>query len=163
MVQISDPSVQQLLAGRYIASLGTENSDGSIHLVAVWFYHDGQHIYVATSSRTRKAQNVSKNSKVSLMIDSRNPATQKGICIKGTARVLEGDASKASRDEVHRKYLSQAALADPRVGPVFAAFDDVSIQIAPTSVILWDMNEMDRQAFGGAFASNPGYFLPVND
>lgn len=163
MVEMSNPPVQQLLSGRYIASLGTENADGSIHLVAVWYYYDGQNIYIATSSRTRKAQNLRRSSKVSLMIDSRNPATQKGVCIAGTARVLEGATSRAWRDQVHRKYLSPAALADPRVGPVFAEWDDVAIQIAPNSVILWDMNEIDRQAFGSAFATNPGYFLPVEN
>lgn len=163
MVQMSDASVQQLLSGRYIASLGTENSDGSIHLVAVWYYYDGQNIYIATSSRTRKAQNLRRSSKVSLMIDSRNPATQKGICITGTARVLEGATSRAWRDSVHRKYLSADALADSRVGPIFTEWDDIAIQIVPNSVILWDMNEIDRQAFGGAFHTNPGYFLPVEN
>ena len=163
MVEMSEPSVQQLLSGRYIASLATENSDGSIHIVAVWYYYDGQSIYVTTSSRTRKARNLLRNSKVSVMIDSRNPATQKGICITGTARVLEGAASKAWRDQVHGKYLSAAALADPKVGPVFSQWDDVAIQIVPSSVILWDMNEIDRQVFGGAFHANPGYFLPVEN
>lgn len=161
MVEMSHPSVQRLLSGRYIASLGTENSDGSIHLVAVWFYYDGQNIYIATSSKTRKAQNLLRSPKVSLMIDSRDPATQKGACIVGTARVLEGQASNAWKAKVHHKYLSAAARADSRVGPVFTAWDDIAIQITPSSVILWDMNEIDRQAFGGAFAANPGYFLPV--
>lgn len=163
MVEMSDPAVQRLLSGRYIASVATENSDNSIHLVAVWYYYDGQHIYLATSSRTRKAQNLRRSSKISLMIDSRNPATQQGICIRGTAQVLEGPGSKAWRDAVHQKYLSTAALLDKRVGPVFDEWDDVAIQIVPSSIIYWDMNAMDRQAFGGAFATNPGYLLAIEN
>lgn len=163
MVEMSHPSVQQLLSGRYIASLGTQNFDGSIHLVSVWYFYDGQNIYIATSSRTRKAQNLQRSSTVSLMIDSRDPAAQKGICIAGAAQLLEGASSGGWRAKVHDKYLSAAARADARVGPVFTAWDDIVIRIAPHSVILWDMNEIDRQAFGGAFADNPGYFLPVEN
>jgi Glucose-6-phosphate dehydrogenase, NAD binding domain len=58
-------------------------------------------------------------------------------------------------------YLSEAALADARVGPVFAAWDDVTIQIAPASVIALDMREADRQFFRGVLGSNPAYLLAL--
>jgi len=161
MAQISDAAVQEMLSGRYIASLATENADGSIHMVAVWYFCDGESIYIATSSRSRKAQNLRARSKVSLMIDSRNPAAQRGICIAGTARLLTGAPSSEWNAKVHRKYLSAAALADPKVAPVFDQWDDVTIQIVPNSVIAWDMRELDRQALGGAFQNNPEYLLPV--
>jgi hypothetical protein len=47
------------------------------------------------------------------------------------------------------------------VGPVFAAWDDVTIQITVASVIAWDMRQADRQFFGGALGKNPGYLLPL--
>jgi hypothetical protein len=62
---------------------------------------------------------------------------------------------------IHRKYLSEAAIRDSRVGPVFASWDDVTIQITPTSVIAWDMRQAERQVFGSAFESNPTYLLPL--
>ena len=67
----------------------------------------------------------------------------------------------AAESPLHGKYLSEAALADPRVGSVFAAFDDVTIQINPTSVISWDMREVDKQFLGGVMATNPTYLLPL--
>lgn len=76
--------------------------------------------------------------------------------------MLTGPASSAWNEKVHHKYLSAAALADPKVGPVFAQWDDVTIQITPRSVIAWDLREADRQAFGGALASNPEYLLPLD-
>jgi uncharacterized protein YhbP (UPF0306 family) len=130
-------------------------------MVAVWYFHDSESVYIATSSRSRKAQNLRDRSKVSLMIDSRDPAAQRGITITGAARLLTGAPSNDWNAKVHRKYLSAAALADAKVGPVFAQFDDVTIQIVPQSVIAWDMREIDRQFFGGAFESNPGYILPI--
>ena len=148
MASLADVLVRQLLDGRHIASLATENPDSSIHMVAVWYWFDGTHVYVATSSRSRKARNLQSKPKVSLMIDARDPAASYGITIAGTA-------------QIHRKHLSEAALSDARVGPVFAAWDDVTIQIAPASVIAWDMREADRQFFGGVLGGNPAYLLPL--
>jgi PPOX class probable F420-dependent enzyme len=161
MASLADALVRQLLDGRHVASLATENPDGSIHMVAVWYWFDGARVSVATSSRSRKARNLQANPKTSLMIDSRDPAVSCGINIVGTAEILSGESSQKRNAEVHRKYLSEAALADPRVGPVFAQWDDVTIQITPTSVIAWDMREADRQFFGGALGSNPKYLLQL--
>jgi PPOX class probable F420-dependent enzyme len=161
MASLSDALVQQLLSGRYIASLATNQPDGSIHVVAVWYRFGGTHIYVATSTRTRKARNIQSNPKISLMIDARDPDASFGATISGTAKFVTGEASKKLNLEIHQKYLSADALADARVGPVFAAWDDVTIEITPASVVVWDMRVADKQVFGGAFASNPGYLLPV--
>lgn len=160
MAALSDPLVQQLLHGRYIATLATLNPSGSVHMVAVWFFFDGGHIHVATAARTRKARNVQANSNVSLMIDSRDPAASCGSSVMGTAELLSGETAHRLNDQV-RKYLSASAMTDSRVGPVFASWDDVTIQIAPRSVFAWDMREADRQAFGGAFHANPSYLLPL--
>jgi hypothetical protein len=94
------------------------------------------------------------------MIDARDPAASCGVAIAGTARILAADVSRPIRTAIHRKYFSEAALADARVGPVFAAWDDVTIQIVPTSVIAWAMREADRQFFGGVLEKNPDYLLP---
>jgi general stress protein 26 len=161
MASLSDQLVQKLLKGRYIASFGSESPDGSVHVVAVWFWSDGARIYVATSKRTRKARNIEGKSRASIMIDARDPAASCGVNIAGAARMLTGEASRKWNELVHRKYLSEAALADSRVGPIFAGWDDVTIEVTPEAVVAWDMREADRQVFGGVFASNPSYLLPT--
>jgi PPOX class probable F420-dependent enzyme len=161
MTSLSDALVRQLLSGRFIASLATEHPNGSIHMVAVWFWFDGTHIYVATSSRSRKARNIQADGKASLMIDSRDQAASFGVTIACKAEVVTGESSKKWNTQVHKKYLSEAALTDPKVGPVFAAWDDVTIRLTPISVIAWDMREADEQVFGGAMRNNPTYLLPL--
>lgn len=161
MSSLSDAPVRQLLDGRYIASFATHNANGSVHIVAVWFWFDGTDIYVATSSRSRKARNLQGNPQVSLMIDSRDPAASCGVTVMGTARILTGESSHKYNKEIHRTYLSDAALADPKVGPVFAAWDDITVRLAPESVIAWDMREADQHVFGWAFKNNPAYLLPL--
>jgi PPOX class probable F420-dependent enzyme len=161
MASLTDPLIKQLLSGRYIATLATHNPDASIHMVAVWYWFDGTNILVATASSTRKARNLQANPHASLMIDSRDPAASFGVTIAGPVQVLTGESSQKCNEEVHRKYLSEAALADARVGPVFTAWDNVTIQLKPVSVFAWDMRLVDQQAFGGALQSNPTYLLPL--
>ncbi len=161
MASLSDPLVQKLLGGRYVTSLATEGSDGEIHVVAVWYCHESGCIYVATASRSRKARNLRSNPKISIMIDSRDPAASYGTTIAGTAHVLTGDPSREWNARIHRKYMSAEAIADPKVEPVFEAWDDVTIEITPRSVIAWDMREADREVFGGAIEKNPAYLLPT--
>jgi hypothetical protein len=95
------------------------------------------------------------------MVDARDPAASCGITITGTAQNLTAELSQKTNAEIHRKYLSETALADASVGPVFAAWDDVTIQITPASVITWDMRQADRQFFGGSLERNPTYLLPL--
>src|SRR5580700_841543 len=143
MASLSDARVKQLLESRYIASFATHNPNGSIHMVAVWFWYNGTDIYVATASGSRKARNLQANGDVSLMVDSRDPAASYGVTVTGSSEILSGEPSHRCNREIHRKYLSEAALADPKVGPVFGGWDDVTVRLVPTSVIVWDMREAD--------------------
>ena len=95
------------------------------------------------------------------MIDARDPAASFGVTLTGSAQMLTGDSSRKCNAEIHRKYLSEAAIADPKVGPVFAGWDDVTVRLAPESVIFWDMRDADQQVFGSAFKNNPAYLLPL--
>jgi general stress protein 26 len=157
-----DPNFQGLLQGRYIASLGTENADGSIHLTAVWYLFESGHLYVATSSKAKKARNLSVRPRASLMVDVRKPATERGLAASGKAELITGNDSREINERIHRRYMSEAAMSDPQIGPVFASFDDVTIRLSSLSWISWDMAVLDQQAFGGRLGRTPGYLLPLD-
>ena len=160
--QTLDPSFQELVRGRYIATLGTVNADGTIHLTAVWYLFDSGSLYVATSSRTQKARNVAARPTASLMVDARKPGAERGVTAAGKVEVISGHQSQEINQRIHSRYLSAAAISDPHVGPVFASFDDVSIRLTPTSWITWDMGVLDAQALGGRLGKTPGYMLPLD-
>ncbi|HZU23768.1 MAG TPA: pyridoxamine 5'-phosphate oxidase family protein, partial [Terriglobales bacterium] len=123
MASIDDPLVQELLAGRYVATLATQNQDGSPHLVSVWFFYAQGKCYIATASRSKKARNLKERPAAALMVDSRDEAASRGVTISGAARLLSGEESKRLNSKIHAKYLSDAAIHDARVGPVFAQWD----------------------------------------
>ena len=157
-----DAAAQELLRGRRIAALGTENADGSIHLTAVWYLFEEGIVFVATNSKTRKARNAAARGKASVMLDVRTPGTERGVTISGKAELISGDESRRINDRVHRRYLSTAAMADPGVGGVFAGFDDVTIRLTPESWFSWDMAVLDAQVLGGKLGKTPGYMLSLD-
>jgi general stress protein 26 len=157
-----DPGLLELLQRRLIATLGTENADGTIHLTAVWFIYEENSFYIATSSKTKKARNILAKPKASLMVDMRKPGTERGLTAACKAELLSGDRSKQLNHRIHSRYLSAAAMADPGIEPVFASFDDVTIRLTPESSFTWDMATLDAQAFGGRLGGTPGYLLPLD-
>jgi PPOX class probable F420-dependent enzyme len=160
--QTLDPAFQKFLSGRYVATLGTENADGTIHLTAVWYlFEDGQ-LFVATSSKTRKSRNVAARPKASLMVDMRTAGSERGLTASGTVTLISGDPARAINRRIHSRYLSPAAMSDPQIEPVFASFDDVTIRLTPVSWTTWDMATLDAQAFGGRLGGTPGYMLPLD-
>jgi hypothetical protein len=157
-----DPTLQELLRGRYIATLGTENVDGSIHLTAVWYLFEDSCLFIATSSKSRKARNIAARAKASLMVDVRKPSAERGINGAGIAELISGEQSREINRRIHGRYMSAAAMTDPQIGPVFASFDDVTIRITPGSWTTWAMAVLDAQALGGRLGRTPGYLLPLD-
>ena len=161
-MQSTIPSgAREILSRRLIASLGTENDDGSIHLTAVWYLFEGGCLYVATSSRSRKARNVLSRPSASLMVDIRRPGSERGLVAIGRADVIARESSKEINTRIHRRYMSEAALADPRAGATMAAMDDITLRLTPKYWYAWDMAMLDETLFGGAMKT-PGYLLPLD-
>jgi len=160
--QTLDATLQEFLRGRHIATLGTENADGTIHLTAVWYLFESGCLFVATSSRSRKARNLAARPKASLMVDLRKPGTERGVTAAGRVEVISGGQSREINLRIHSRYLSAGALSDPHVGPAFASFDDVTIRLTPVSWTTWDMAVLDAQALGGRLGATPGYLLPLD-
>lgn len=157
-----DPTLQELLRGRYIATLGTENADGTIHLTAVWYLFEDGCLFIATSSKSRKARNIATRTNASLMVDVRKPGNERGVSGVGKAELISGEPSVEINRRIHTRYLSAAAMSDPQIAPVFASFDDVTIRITPGSWTAWDMALLDTQAFGGRLGGTPGYLLELD-
>lgn len=160
--QTLDPISQEVLRGRYIAALGTENADGTIHLTAVWYLFEDGKLFIATSSNSRKARNIVARTRASLMVDVRKPGAERGVNGAGPAELISGEQSEEINRRIHSRYMSAAAMTDRRVGPVFASLDDVTIKITPSSWTAWNMAVLDAQAFGGRLGGTPGYLLSLD-
>jgi PPOX class probable F420-dependent enzyme len=151
-----------LLAERRYAILATHDADEMIHLTPVWFMFDNGRFFFASSSDSRKVGNVRRNPATSVIVDARRPGNEKWVSAGGRADVFAGEESSVLNSLIRHRYLSQEALADKRVEPVYAAADDVTIRLTPETWRSWSAEALDGAFFGGILGADPDrWFLPV--
>ena len=122
--------IEDLLTKRLNATIGTLNSDGSIHLAYVIFLYEEGRFYFETSSVTRKARNVGARPTASLIVQG-SVSSGRHIMAEneGTARLLGGDEAREVNRRLRAKYITDDAL--DRVDNAWNEFDDVAIEITP--------------------------------
>ena len=160
--RVLDPAFHELLQRRLIATFGTENSDGTIHLTAVWFLFEGGHFFIATSSKTRKAQNVVERPNTSLMVDVRKPGSEREPhgrlpCRTHFWRSLEGTqppySQPLSQSGRHRRSVNRSGLrvVRRRHDSIHAGFMvHMGHGYARCASLRWETGP------------NPGYLLPLD-
>src|SRR5918996_2441274 len=122
---LDDELARELLEARLIANLATFNSDGSIHLVAMWFLWNGEALLSPTNRRTRKARNLQRDPRATVMIDdSRGGFDLRGVTLVCHADIVHSPRSLELNRTVHRKYVTETGLELEPVGR-YLATDDV--------------------------------------
>jgi PPOX class probable F420-dependent enzyme len=146
----------ELLAGRFVAALATEQPDGSAHLTAVWYLWDGEAFLVPTSAASRKARNAAARPRASIMVDARR-GIQRGLAATCSAEVLTGEEALRLNARIHVRYLTEEGHALPQLGRLIAESDDATLRLLPRRWHGWDMGE----AVGGVHV-DPRYVLPLD-
>ncbi len=80
---------EKFLKSQKILRLATIDPFGDPHIVPVWYMYTNGKFYVGTNTKTQKAKNIKKNSKVSFCIDIgvRSPDIV-GVMGTGRARII---------------------------------------------------------------------------
>jgi hypothetical protein len=132
----TDDEIADVLGQRLTATLGTHNSDGSIHLAYVIFLHEDGRLYLETSSITRKAHNARRDGGASMLVQGR-AATGRALMVaaEGRARVVGGSEAQEVNRRLRGKYLRPEVL--DAIGSVWVGLDDVAIEITPDRWRSW--------------------------
>ena len=163
MAELND-SMREFLSGCHYATLATFNEGGSIHLTPVWYLLENDRFYVSTGSSARKAKNILERHEVSIMVDSRRAqGDERWVSAVGTAEIISGEKSKEINSKILSRYLTQAALDDPRVGPGFAAAGEATICVTPNSWQSWEFSSVDNNFFGGILGQDPDKWFKAVD
>ena len=157
-----DERVRAFLKERHTATLGSENPDGSIHLTAVWYLFYEDEIFISTSSSTQKARNVAAKGQAGVMVDCRRAGVERGASTFGSADIIMGSRSQDLNLQIFRRYLSEEAISDPRVGPAMMSMNDVTIRLKAGAWSWWHVSVLDEQICSGALTGTPGYILPLD-
>jgi PPOX class probable F420-dependent enzyme len=144
--RLADPLVRELLEARLIATLATFNVDASVHLVAMWFLWADGELLVPTSAATRKAKNLRRDPRATVMVDdSRGGFDLRGATLVCRAAITEGPEALELNRRVHLKYVTERGLALEPVAS-YLATDDVTLRLRPVSVSSWDLRSTPQAA-----------------
>lgn len=61
---------KEFLKSQKILRLATIDSSGNPHIIPVWYMYNNDKFYVGTNTKTKKAENIKKNPKVSFCVDT---------------------------------------------------------------------------------------------
>jgi general stress protein 26 len=82
--------INEFLKTQKILRLATVDKKNIPYIVPVWFLYMNKRFYVGTNTDSKKAKNISKNSKVSFCVDHGIHSPIFGIMGIGTARIIRG-------------------------------------------------------------------------
>ena len=146
---------KKLLEGRRHAVLATHDEDGGTHLTPVWYiFRDGE-LFVGCNSASRKARNAVARPTASLVVEVRDPGIERWVSGAGPVTIMRGAESQKINHAIVERYLTSEAIADPRIGPAFAAVDDCTLCIRPAIWRSWASKDIDDQYFGGILTATP--------
>jgi PPOX class probable F420-dependent enzyme len=128
----------EFLAERRIAALSTEDPDGLPYLTAIWFSYEDGIFLIPTAGTSRKARNARERPRGAIIVDARGPAFR-GVAASGRFEVVDGDDALALNARIHRRYVTEAGMADPFLGGSLTDGDDVTLRLVPERWQEWDL------------------------
>ncbi len=137
-----------LLEEPRIVTLTTYSADGLPHVTAVWFLYEDGAIYITTNQEASKARNLKRDPRMAVCVESREDGKESGMSASGSAELLSGEAAMSIASRINAKYLTEAALEHPVIGPAFQDMSDVVIRLVPERWISWDMEALGAELFG---------------
>jgi general stress protein 26 len=127
---------EKFLKSQKILRLATIDFVGFPHIVPVWYMYKNNKFYVGTNTKTRKAKNIKKNSRVSFCIDVgiRSPDIV-GIMGTGMARlVLRKDVVETLAKKILLRYFK--SLKNKSAQQLLDQTDCI-IEITPNKATDW--------------------------
>ena len=155
----TDAEIAEVLAQREIATLGTVNTDGSVHLAYVIFLFEDGLFRLETSSVTVKARNIAARATASIIVSGR-ASTGRSLMVEaeGTARIVPAPESVELNRRVLAKYVLPDAVED--LNAVWSRFDDVTVELAPTRWRSWTNTLLRAEAEAGTGKSYGDIWKP---
>jgi nitroimidazol reductase NimA-like FMN-containing flavoprotein (pyridoxamine 5'-phosphate oxidase superfamily) len=127
---------EKFLKSQKILRLATIDPFGDPHIVPVWYMYAHGKFYIGTNTKTQKAKNIKKNSKISFCIDTgvRSPDIV-GIMGTGRARIiLKSDIVQSRARKIMLRYFK--SLKNKSAQQLLNQTDCI-IEIIPKKVIDW--------------------------
>ena len=126
----------EFLRSQKVLRLATVGKGKTPHIVPVWYMYRAKKIYVGTNTRTQKAKNAKKNSKVSFCVDKGvNAPNIYGVMGQGNANViLENTKVKQIAKKILLRYFD---TIENKSAKELLDDTDCIIEIVPEKWSVW--------------------------
>jgi PPOX class probable F420-dependent enzyme len=117
-----------------LAKLATLRPGGTVHLVPIWYLHEGQDLLMISNPRSYKVRYIRRDPRVTVCIDRPTPPYA-GVIVRGTAS-LEEVTYQSLAVPLSVRYLGQDA--GTLIGAEYARTDLMTIRVAIEHLFCWD-------------------------
>lgn len=145
---LSKEEIDERLAGRALARLGSYRPDGMIHLTPIWFDWDGARFRLTLGAGRVHLRNLSRDPRVTILIDE-DPRVESGLEAGAWAIMARGTAELSQDEglirEVTGAVLTRALGPDDAVTylePIMAEGRTI-VTITPSAWLTWDYDKAD--------------------
>ncbi len=127
----------EFLKDQKVLRLATVGKNKTPHIAPVWYRYSGKKFYIGTNTKTKKAQNVKKNNKVSCCVDvGVNAPNIYGVLVQGNANLIT-DNSKVKT--IAKKILSRYfKTLENKSAKELLDDTDCIIEIVPEKFTVWN-------------------------
>ncbi|MHA2371032.1 MAG: pyridoxamine 5'-phosphate oxidase family protein, partial [Candidatus Hodarchaeales archaeon] len=132
---LTEEEIKEFLNKTKVARLCTLNKDNTIHAAPIWFRVKDDKIIISTFERSRKARNLKKSNKATVLIDDVGPPTR-GVIIYGRAD-LSGENVLSTTEWVFEKYMPKEKAKTTAEG-VINLGKGITIAITPEKLASFD-------------------------
>jgi nitroimidazol reductase NimA-like FMN-containing flavoprotein (pyridoxamine 5'-phosphate oxidase superfamily) len=136
---LTEGEIESLLKEARTARFCSLNKDGTVHAAPVWFRYENGHIIIITPAGSRKAKNVKRNGKVSVLIDIEQPQPR-GVLIYGEAELRyphSRDEYLAEATRLYEKYMPRER-AELTAQGMYKITHGVEIIVEPKRAVSFD-------------------------
>lgn len=136
--------VDAFLHERQTMNVATQNHDGSIHLVAMWYgFVDGLPVF-ETYGKSQKVLNLQRDPRITCLVeDGDTYDTLRGVELVGTAEISDDrELVMAAARSVIDRYFGEVDPADIDAVAEGLARKRVAITVKPDRVVSWDHNKL---------------------
>ena len=143
-IMMAPDEIEAFLDAQRTLQVASINSDGTPHLVAMWYArHDGA-IAFWTYSKSQKVVNVRRDPRLTVMVESGDTYEElKGVTIYGHARIVDDlDEVFAFGDTVYERYWGPIDNDLVRDGVRAMGRKRVVIVVEPHKTVSWDHSKL---------------------
>jgi PPOX class probable F420-dependent enzyme len=147
-IKMTDAEIEAFTDQERTLQVASINSDGTPHLVAMWFARCDGNLAFWTYGKSQKVLNVQRDPRLTVMLESGDKYEElKGVTIYGRARIIDELEDVLQFGEaVYERYWGPIDSDLVREGVRTMGAKRVVIVVEPDKVVSWDHSKL-----GGAY------------